>query len=171
MPGAFRQKPFETGCCCTLGSEHSANVEGLSKMVQVSQDPNDSFWLWRLAAVVTVASDRKPPSWPCVLVLSCWACRVGTVWNAHLQGRASTSVHTSARAASLPATLRIPETLTAHFTATGERWHQDPDCGDIRGRISFFFLPCRNCTVGRLPVASLPLPVHPGKLRHRRRRG
>ena len=21
--------------------------------------------------------------------------------------------------------LRIPETLTAHFTATGERWHQD----------------------------------------------
>ena len=75
------------------------------------------------------------------------------------------SVHTSARATSL----RIPETLTPHFTATGERWHQDPDFGDIRGRISSRFLPCRNCTVGRLPVAPPPLPL--GQLRQRRRRG
>ena len=67
--------------------------------------------------------------------------------------------------------LRIPARLTAHLTSTGERWHQDADCGDIRGRITSRNLPCGNCTVGRLPVLPPDVPVpQRSTFRQRRRR-
>ena len=73
------------------------------------------------------------------------------------------------RALSAPATSRIPARLTAHFTATGERWHQDQNSGDIRGRITSRYLPCQNCTVGRLPVIPPDVPQPPSQARQRRR--
>ena len=68
------------------------------------------------------------------------------------------------------ASLRIPHNLTAHFTASGERWHQNPDCADIRGRIHSRFLPCGNCTVGRLPVLPARVPPAPAGTAVRQRR-
>ena len=66
---------------------------------------------------------------------------------------------------------RIPHNLTVHLTAHGERWHQNPECGDVRGRIAQQYLLCGNCTVGRLFVTppDVPTPVQSTNPRPRRR--
>ena len=73
---------------------------------------------------------------------------------------------------------RIPGNLEAFFTATGERWHQDPNCADVRSRIAKRFLPCGRCTADQVltqpPAVPQPLPQHnppPPPIRRRRQRG
>ena len=56
------------------------------------------------------------------------------------------------RAASAPQTMRIPEALTAHFTSFGERWHQDPNCGDITAEE-----PVYSCSAGIALLVASPL--------------
>ena len=72
----------------------------------------------------------------------------------------------------------IPQGLEAFFTATGERWHQDYSCGDIRNRIARRFLPCERCTAHHImlqpPDQPLPLAQQappPPQVRRRRPRG
>ena len=71
----------------------------------------------------------------------------------------------------------IPEGLEAFFTATGQRWHQDYNCGDIRNRIASRYLPCERCTAHHLmlnpPDQPAPLAQQvppPPQVRRRRPR-
>ena len=63
-----------------------------------------------------------------------------------------------------PAEGRIPANLEVFCTATGERWHQDPNCADIRTRITQRFLPCGRCTAEKhirpAPPEPPVLPQH-----------
>ena len=79
------------------------------------------------------------------------------------------------RVAQVP--LPIPGGLEAYFTATGERWHQDADCPNVRTRITRRFLPCEQCTANhdmlQPPAQPLPIPQHlppPPQVRRRRPR-
>ena len=59
---------------------------------------------------------------------------------------------------------RISANLEAHFSATGERWHQQADCPDIRHRVTRRYLPCGRCTAHQEmvvpPDVPQPIPVH-----------